>query len=146
MTAIAWKNGVLATDSRESEGIAITYEYSKKIVKYKNYVLAACGSVAFCAWAYNWLYSNFLLSAPSHYEEDAEAFLIDKKEKKFFKVYGNGQKEEYDSKHIHTSGSVHSRLTLLLNEYKKMTPAQAIKKIAKYDTSINNRVQQVRCW
>lgn len=146
MTAIAWKNGVLATDSREIDGIYIITENSKKIHKYKHFVIATCGSVGFCAWSYNWMYSNFMLSPPSHVDDGAEAFLIDRKDKRFFKVYSNGQKEEVDPKLIHTSGSAHARLTLLLNEYKKMTPAQAIKKIAKYDTSINNKIQQVKCW
>lgn len=145
MTAIAWKNGVLAADSRVTIGHNVVDDSTKKIYRHKQYVLAACGGSNVCAWYYAWLKSNFMIAAVHNLEEDAEAFLIDTENKKLWRVYANGYREECNPKVPIATGSAWFAVQLLMREF-NMPPTKAIKTVGKYDMSINRKVRSVKCW
>lgn len=145
MTAIAWKDGVLAADSREllSDG-TIQSEHCTKLFSHKHYVLGVCGDSDACAWFNAWLCNDFKYPFTVG-NPDACALLVDKELKKLYLCYPNGAKEELDIDIPFGIGSGGVMARAFMTEF-KCSPQRAIKLTSKYDTSVNDRVKKRKCW
>jgi hypothetical protein len=146
MTQICFKNGVLAADSRETdEDGTVVNERSKKIYTKGRWLIAAAGDSQDCAWFYSWMENGFTKASPTEYDTDSEALLVDKKTRKIFRAYMNGEREELDPHQAYAIGCQNAMALALMTDA-RMTPKQAITVIAKYEGGVNARVQNHKCW
>lgn len=146
MTLIVYNKGTLAADSRETMSELIFSEHSNKLYKFKEWVLAAAGSVDDCAWFNEWMRTGFTKAPPMNSDGDAEGILLNRKTKKVYRCFVNGIREELNNKYPYIIGAgVFTGAMMLIKEF-NMKPKEVIKMISKYNITVNSRVTQVKVW
>lgn len=143
MTTIAANLESMASDSKVSVGLGVSYK-ATKIVRVKRMIVGACGNGGDCSRLLEWAERDFKTPAPEWAEvetsDDAVWALVLKADGLYFFTQSDPEPEKMDEPHFAIgSGGKAARVALLLGK----TPEEAVELACQVDDYSNTPVQML---